>query len=204
MYKTGTVSAVDENTCRARVRFPAEGGLESYWLQVLQHNTFVNKDNGLPDVGEAVAVLLDERGESGCILGAFYDDSNKPPSPNKDARRVTFGDGTVVEYDRATHKLTATVVGDANITAENITAKATGTATIDAPNMVATGALKVAGGSDSAALAGKVADALSALKDAISNAVPIPQDGGVGLQTTIVAALAAWPPSLASTKLTTD
>lgn len=55
--------------------------------------------------------------------------------------------------------------------------------------------------SDFVALASLVTDNLNALKDAIANAVPIAQDGGVGLQNTILAALADWPTDLAATKV---
>jgi len=204
MYKTGIVSAVDENTCRARVKFPQEGGLESYWLQVLQRNTWSNKDNGLPDVDEPVAVLLDERGESGCILGAYYDDTNKPPNPSKDVRRITYSDGTVIEYDRSTHKLKATVAGEVELTAEKLTATVSGVAKIDCPNTEVTGALKVAAGSDKPALDSKVSGALTTLKNAISSAVPGASDGGAALKTAIVGALSAWPPDLGSAKVTCD
>jgi hypothetical protein len=56
-------------------------------------------------------------------------------------------------------------------------------------------------GSEFVALAEKVTAQLNALKDAIANAVPIAQDGGIGLQNTIMAALADWPGDIASTAL---
>jgi hypothetical protein len=51
------------------------------------------------------------------------------------------------------------------------------------------------------ALATAVTNALQTLKDAISNAVPVPNDGGAALQASIVTALSAWPPSVAATKV---
>lgn len=56
-------------------------------------------------------------------------------------------------------------------------------------------------GSQFVALAEKVSAQLTALKNAISNAVPVAQDGGVALQAGIVAALVDWPASVASEKL---
>jgi phage baseplate assembly protein V len=216
MYKTGIVSAVDEKTCRARVKFAAEGGLESYWLQVLQGNTFANKDNGLPDVGEAVAVLLDDKGEAGCVLGAYYDDTNKPPSPNKDARRVTFSDGSIVEYDRVTHKMKVHCVGDIEADGVNVKVTASAEASVQANTVHITGATtvtgtshldgntKVGGGSKHAATDEGVKAALDTLKNAISSAPTVPQDGGAAFKAGIVSALGAWPPSMASSNLTTD
>lgn len=51
------------------------------------------------------------------------------------------------------------------------------------------------------ALANLVLAELTTLKDAISNAVPVAQDGGAALQTSIVAALSAWPGSVAAAKV---
>jgi len=191
------------------VKFPARGDVESWWLEVLQRNTFTNKDNGLPDIGELVAVLLDDKEEAGCILGAVYTEANKPPSPNANARRVTFGDGTVIEYDRAAHKLKASVQGD-------IEATATGDAHVTAVNVHITGATTVTGtshldgvvtvgaGADAVALATKVATELGILKSAIAGAPVVPLDGGASLKAAIVAALATWPTSVAAAKLSSD
>jgi hypothetical protein len=56
-------------------------------------------------------------------------------------------------------------------------------------------------GAEFVALSEKVEAQFQTLKDAITNAVPVPQDGGVALQSTILAALAAWPASVAAEKL---
>jgi len=201
MYKLGVVSAVDPSNCTARVKFPASGDVESYWLQVLQDNTFTNKDSCLPDIGECVAVLLDDKQESGCILGAIYTAANRPPSPSADVRRVTFCDGATIEYDRAAHALKVETAGDVNVTAAHVhitgAAEVTGTTHLD-------GAVTVVGGSQAVALGQKVSDALTTLKNAISSAATVPQDGGAAFKAAIVGALAAWPPSVAATKLTSD
>jgi hypothetical protein len=57
---------------------------------------------------------------------------------------------------------------------------------------------------DHVALASKVADQLTALKDAISSAVPVPMDGGAALQAAILAALSSWPESVASSNVKAD
>lgn len=58
-----------------------------------------------------------------------------------------------------------------------------------------------AGHTEKVALAEKVAAQLTALKDAISNAAPVANDGGAALKTAILGALADWPESVASTTL---
>jgi hypothetical protein len=59
------------------------------------------------------------------------------------------------------------------------------------------------GGTEAVALASLVEEQLGTLKDAISNAVPVANDGGVALQAGIVAALADWPASTAAEILET-
>ena len=56
-------------------------------------------------------------------------------------------------------------------------------------------------GADWVALAGKVGDALTALKDAISGAVVAQGDGGAALKANIIAALSGWPPALGASQL---
>lgn len=233
MYRVGFVSARDIKTHRVRVKFPARGDLESYWLEVLVGDSETDKEFRLPTMGATVAVMLDEREESGCVLGAIYTGANLPTNPSETVRRVTFGDGTIVEYDRASHRMYVSTVGpieitttgnvkvtttaDAIVDAVNVSVDAD-TVAVDAPTVTVTadtttvtsgnvhldGTIKVAGGAESVALATKTGDALTALKNAIAGGVPAPLDGGAALKTSIMAALAAWPPSVAASKLTSD
>lgn len=48
-------------------------------------------------------------------MPALYQAAHAPNASLKTVHRTTYADGTVVEYDRAAHKLTATVVGDVEI-----------------------------------------------------------------------------------------
>lgn len=176
MYRRGIVSAVDPETCRARVTWPDKGNAESFWLEVLQTNTLDNRDYALPDVGELVAVLMDKRNEAGCILGAIYTDGNKPPSPSEDVRRVTFPDGVAVTYDRASKVLS--VSGDATVV--------------------------IGGGASPVALELPTKAALDALKAAISGAVPNAGDGGAQFKAQLMSALGSFPGDLASQRLSSD
>lgn len=171
------MSAVDPDTCRARVKFPDKAGAESFWLEVLQQNTHANKGYWLPDVGELVAVMTDGKKEAGCILGAIYTDENKPPAPSGNVRRVTFGDGTVVEYDRTSHVLKVTG-GDVKVI--------------------------VGGGASPVALEVPLTQALNTLKSAIASAPVTPGDGGSAFKASLVGALGAFPGTLASERLETD
>ena len=104
--QTGTVSAVDTDGVKARVRLPECDNMRTNWLDVLQRNTQNNKDYWLPDVGEQVKVLLDENGEDGVILGAVYSDVDKPPFSDKSVRGTKFSDGAEFSYNREKHTLT--------------------------------------------------------------------------------------------------
>jgi len=117
MFKTGVVTEVSTAKCAARVQFPDNDGVVSFWLPVLQHKSLRDKHYFVPDVNEHVACLLDDNGEAGVILGAIYSDADTPPVDSADKHHVTFEDGTVLEYDRAHHKLTADVKGDIDIKA---------------------------------------------------------------------------------------
>lgn len=178
MYRRGVVAEVDAERCRVRATWPQFEDAQSCWLDVLQQNAGANADFRVFDVGEVVACLLDERAETGVVLGAVYDTNNKPPTTNPDVRLVKFSDGTTISYDRSAHRVLVALADGAEVV--------------------------VKGGSQKVALAGSVTDALTALKDAIGNAVPIAQDGGVGLQNTIMAALLDWPPSVESEVLNSD
>ncbi|EAB1946002.1 phage baseplate assembly protein V [Salmonella enterica] len=144
--QTGTVSAIDADGVKARVRLPECDNMRTNWLDVLQRNTQNNKDYWLPDVGEQVKVLLDENGEDGVILGAVYSDVDKPSFSDKDVRGTKFSDGAEFSYHRGTHTLT--IRGSVeHITVEcltSVTVKAP-KATIDAQDTDVTGNLTVAG-----------------------------------------------------------
>ena len=101
----GHVTEYDPSRHMARVNFP-DIGLTSYWLPVLTHNSLKNHDETHLDIGEHVACMMSGDGaEMGVVLGAFYDDKNKPPVADADVRAVTFDDGVRVSYDRKTHEL---------------------------------------------------------------------------------------------------
>lgn len=59
----------------------------------------------------------------------------------------------------------------------------------------------VGGTFDDVACASKVEAQLTAIKDALSNAIPLVQDGGAQFQTQVVAALSAFPGDVSSSKV---
>jgi phage baseplate assembly protein gpV len=89
-----------------RVTFPDRDNVESWWLRVLSQNTQNNKDFWMPDVGEQVECLLDEKFRNGLVLGSSYSSADVPPSGmTLDKRRTQFKDNAAHGYDRANHVL---------------------------------------------------------------------------------------------------
>jgi len=111
----GFVVALDATHGRVRVRLPDLDDLHTHWLPVLHSKTHLDQHWHLPDVGEHVALLLDRRGETGCVLGALYSQRDAPPVASADHHRVRFADGTTIDYDRAAHRLSIQCVGDVEI-----------------------------------------------------------------------------------------
>lgn len=102
VFTTGLVSQVDDAKGLARCKLPDLDDLETYWLRVLQRGTGTNKDYWMPDVGDQVMIVADENLEDGCILGAIYSDADQPPVNTREKYHVTFGNGSVIEFDRST------------------------------------------------------------------------------------------------------
>lgn len=113
----GIVVAIDEQLCRVRVEFPDRDNLVSDWLPVGQKKTLGDEEYWLPDLDTQVVCLMDEHCEAGVVLCAIYSDLDPPPVANKDLFYRRFKDGTIIQYDRATHKLSVDVKGDIEATA---------------------------------------------------------------------------------------
>lgn len=115
LLRFGVVTQTDESKALVRVQFTDMDGMLSYWLPVLHHKTLNDKQYWMPDIGEHVVCLMDENAEEGVVIGAIYSTSDVVPVSSKDKYYVRFNDGTVIEYDRAAHRLTADVKGDIKI-----------------------------------------------------------------------------------------
>jgi phage baseplate assembly protein V len=90
----------------------------SYELPVIFRKTLKDKDYWMPDINEQVVCLFSGQGlEQGFVLGAIYSESDAVPVSSNDKWHKVFEDGTVIEYDRVAHKLTADVKGDIEVNA---------------------------------------------------------------------------------------
>lgn len=139
MLRFGNISEINPSTGYARVKFLDEDNLVSDWLQICVSGALLNKHAYTFGINEQVAVLMDDNGEEGVILGALYNDGTQPPSGISDKTdTVLFEDGTRVEYNRQSGKLTVNSVGSVEITAAT-------EIKITAPVITVTGNLLVSG-----------------------------------------------------------
>ena len=105
--RAGIVSSIDPDKGTAKVTFEDRNGIVSRDLPLNFAKALHDYDYCMPDVGERVRCFFDPEAPSrGYILGSFPADTREPPIKNKDKRYTLFKDGTLIEYDRALHKLT--------------------------------------------------------------------------------------------------
>ncbi|MDO4627014.1 MAG: phage baseplate assembly protein V [Pasteurellaceae bacterium] len=110
-YQEGIVSAIDPKSHKVRCKIPALEDLETAWLSFITPNAGGNQFYCLPDVDELVAILLDARGEGGCVLGAIYNEQDPTPTQNSDIWMKKFKNGTTIQHDRKSGDLTIHTTG---------------------------------------------------------------------------------------------
>lgn len=104
----GIVKDQDASLGRLRVSFSEFDQMLSYWLPMVVPKTQNDKVYWLPDLGEQVVCLMDERDEAGVVLGAVYSQADATPVQSVDKFHLGFKDGTAMEYDRSAHVLAVT------------------------------------------------------------------------------------------------
>lgn len=131
-YQEGIVYKVDGKTHRIKAKIPALDDLETDWLPFLTPNSGGNRFYCLPDVGELVAILLDARGEGGCVLGTMYNAQDMPPASSNDMWGKWFNNQTLITHDRKTGNITIFTKGNGNETYQQLTITAEGGVIINA------------------------------------------------------------------------
>lgn len=145
MLRYGHITELDASKGMAKVKFD-EDDFVSDWLQIVVRNTISNKSESWFDVNEFVCVMMDKHDEEGIILGAVYHEGNTPPIGNKDTVGVTFPDGTVIKFDRATSKFEINCAGEVNVTCTKANVTASDSVKIDTPTAEFTGDVQIDGG----------------------------------------------------------
>lgn len=132
MFRRGVVSALDPAAARAKVRWPDRAASESWWLQVGQPRGHGDRAYWMPDIGETVACLVDDRAEDGVILCALYSAAQPPPTADPDIRLTLHADGSQELFDlsRSLWQLAVPASGTIRLTvgASSITLTAAGVA----------------------------------------------------------------------------
>ena len=107
----------ERHRVRVELRDTVTRSLVTAWLPVLVSRASQDMEFDLPDIGDQVLCLFSGLGlEEGWVLGSMYG-RQAPPVSSGDKWHRTFSDGTTLEYDRAAHKLKASVQGDIEIEA---------------------------------------------------------------------------------------
>lgn len=109
LIRLGTIAAVDHQAARCTVK---SGGLSIPNLPWLAQRAGSSSDWDPPTVGEQ-CILFSPSGEpaQGIVLVGLYSQQRPAPSNSANLRRRTYPDGAVIDYDHATHTLTATLPG---------------------------------------------------------------------------------------------
>ncbi|WP_178860826.1 phage baseplate assembly protein V [Thiomicrorhabdus cannonii] len=113
MVRVGFVSEVDYPNARVRVHYgvDAQGSpLVSGWLPWLTGRAGNDIEWHAPELGEQV-LMISPSGELqlGVVLPALYQASHPAPASAATVHRMQYADGAVIEYDRAAHRLKATL-----------------------------------------------------------------------------------------------
>ena len=126
LVKVGKIVAVNPKKATARVEFEDRDKTVSWELPIIHKHTKWDKAYWLPKVGELVYVLTPALGNGlGVILGSSYNNEDTPPTEDINTVKILFEDGTVIQYDKSTHKLYIRSVGDIEIVSDtHITLKA--------------------------------------------------------------------------------
>lgn len=111
----GRIQQVNYGSAKARV---AIGDIVTDWRPWITGIAMDERSWSPPQVGEQV-LLICPNGDTrqAIIIGSLYQTAAAAPSASKDVRRIEWSDGTVVEYNKESHTLTANVHGSAVIEA---------------------------------------------------------------------------------------
>lgn len=146
VLRFGVVSELHADKPLVRVKWPDYDDLQSHWLQVGQRKTLKDKHCSQFDIGEHVACLVDQVGETGLVLCAVYSEADAAPSNDPDIHSLHTRDGAEFEYNRATGILRVRNVQRVEIEAANeVSVKAANRVYVEAPDIALIGDVTVQG-----------------------------------------------------------
>lgn len=104
MMKRGIV--VEGRGNQVRVQFEDHDGMISPWLDCAQPTTIGKRSYRRPKAGELVRCFLDDKGETGEVLYAIYNDQNPAPADDDDLIYEEMPDGSTMEWKSGSIKIT--------------------------------------------------------------------------------------------------
>lgn len=114
--KRGVV--IEGKGAQVRVEFEENDAVASPWLDVVAQVTKGAKIYWRPKVGSLVICAMDEKWESGTVLGAIYSDEDPAPANSDQILHIEFADGTVITYDEGGSRLNFINAAGLDVTAE--------------------------------------------------------------------------------------
>ena len=113
LIRIGTVSAVNGESCSARVAFEDKDNMVSAELPIITIGSKQTKAYWLPEVGTQVLCIFQPNASGSGIskrfvIGAFYSTQDAPVENNADVRSITFADGSFIRYESGNIEINAT------------------------------------------------------------------------------------------------
>ena len=107
IVKVGTIVSVNEKEATARVEFKDRDGKVSAEIPFSFMHTLGDRTYSIPKVGQQVwCIFLPNAEDYGLIIGSNYNAKDRPPASDKNLFVHEFEDGTRIEYDKSSGKLT--------------------------------------------------------------------------------------------------
>ncbi|AIF51262.1 phage baseplate assembly protein V [Pelosinus sp. UFO1] len=118
LFRTGTVTAIDEVKQLIRVTFDDLDDTVSPWMQVAARGVSKDDDYWVPDIDEQVQCMFMPTGNAeGYVLFSVRGANNVPRAGKMGRRYIKFADGSSVEHDRESSTMTIVCSGPINIIA---------------------------------------------------------------------------------------
>ena len=147
LLRFGTVSEVDAGRALVRVDL---GDLVTDWVPWATRSAGHNREWSALDVGEQVALLSPGDPSLGLVVGSLFQDSHPANGNTGKDWRITFKDGTVLEFDRDASALRVVVAPVGSIVVQVGSTELSmqgGQATLKAADISLQGNVAISGGS---------------------------------------------------------
>lgn len=118
LIRIGTVSAVNGESCSARVAFEDKDNMVSAELPIITIGSRQTKAYWLPEICIFQPNASGSGISKGFVIGAFYSTQDAPVESNADVRSITFADGSFIRYQNGNIEINATgnvIIKGANI-----------------------------------------------------------------------------------------